>query len=187
MQCACGSALDKKNKSGKCVKCRWARKCEGCGKGIRPNNKSGKCLDCLGVSNRCSQCGKIVAKDTEHVCASVDLKGDRHCEDCNKLLKNEGSERWRKCCIACEKKRWRDKERLLRRELKIQFGGKCETCNYSRNWAGLQFHHKDSSEKYKWSKKGGASVLEVKAHPERFNLLCSNCHIELHNPDEMIS
>jgi hypothetical protein len=37
-----------------------------------------------------------------------------------------------------------------------------------------------SHEKYVWSKKGTTSMRELAAHPERFELLCANCHIEHH-------
>lgn len=67
-----------------------------------------------------------------------------------------------------------------RQEMKMQFGGKCQFCGYSRCQRALQFHHVDPAEKYLWSDTGGASLKEVEAHPERFKLLCSNCHIEAH-------
>jgi hypothetical protein len=75
----------------------------------------------------------------------------------------------------------RKKQQRLRPELVAQFGGKCQECGYNRCLAALHFHHEDSSEKDLWSpNRGNASVEEIKAHPERFRLLCSNCHIEEH-------
>jgi hypothetical protein len=46
----------------------------------------------------------------------------------------------------------------------------------------LHFHHIDASEKYDWNVKGkgGASIREVRKHPERFQLVCACCHIEIH-------
>lgn len=70
------------------------------------------------------------------------------------------------------------RERL---ELVLEWGGKCQLCGYSRCTRALQFHHKDASEKYEWGKDGRASVAEIRAHPERFELLCANCHIEHHD------
>lgn len=65
--------------------------------------------------------------------------------------------------------------------LVVQFGGKCQICDYSKCIRALQFHHSDSSEKKLWSKdQGGANPREVEAHPERFMLLCANCHFEIH-------
>lgn len=71
--------------------------------------------------------------------------------------------------------------RDTKRSLVDQFGGKCQQCGYHRCMRALQFHHADGSEKQDWSgKTGRASTKEIKAHPERFILLCSNCHFEEH-------
>lgn len=72
-------------------------------------------------------------------------------------------------------------EHKKRRELVASFGGQCSRCGYSRCVRALQFHHEDASEKKLWSgKHGRASVAEISAHPDRFRLLCANCHIEEH-------
>lgn len=66
--------------------------------------------------------------------------------------------------------------------LLLEWGGACQRCGYNKCQRALQFHHKDSSEKAKWSKdRGNVSIDEVRAHPERFELLCANCHFELHD------
>ena len=68
-----------------------------------------------------------------------------------------------------------------RARLRIEFGNKCQKCGFDQCLAALQFHHKDPFEKKMWSKsQGGASVKEIHAYPERFSLLCANCHIEVH-------
>lgn len=76
----------------------------------------------------------------------------------------------------------RQKGRAVKIVLVAQFGGKCQRCGYDRCMRALQFHHTDDSEKAEWSKKSGrASQDEVAAHPERFLLLCANCHFEEHD------
>lgn len=65
-----------------------------------------------------------------------------------------------------------------RRSLIRQWGGKCQECGYNRCLRALHFHHVDASEKYQFSKTGGASLDEVEQHPDRFRLMCANCHIE---------
>lgn len=74
-------------------------------------------------------------------------------------------------------------KRITRRhQLVAQFGGKCQQCGYDRCLRALQFHHVDASEKSEWSGvRGNASNAEVAAHPERFELLCANCHFERHD------
>lgn len=67
-------------------------------------------------------------------------------------------------------------------ELKIEAGGKCCICGYSRCLNSLSFHHKNSHEKtgnvsnmiYTHGK--AAAFQEAK----KCILLCSNCHGELH-------
>jgi len=146
---------------------------------VRPN-RTGMCRTCEAKTRRCAACGRVTRRGGEHTCASVDLKGPRSCSDCGKLLSSVGYERWKTRCPQCEKKRWRKKERLERALLRRAFGNKCRRCGYEKCKDALHFHHKDASEKHLWSRHGEASVREIKAHPERFELLCANCHIELH-------
>jgi hypothetical protein len=79
----------------------------------------------------------------------------------------------------------RNKLRVTKIALVTEFGGKCQRCGYDRCMRALQFHHTDDSEKKEWNEKngryGGASAAEIKAHPERFVLLCANCHFEEHD------
>lgn len=68
-----------------------------------------------------------------------------------------------------------------RRALREQFGNACQRCGYNRCSRALHFHHADASEKAAWSgARKDANVAELRAHPERFQLLCANCHIEEH-------
>jgi len=70
-------------------------------------------------------------------------------------------------------------------ELIELFGGKCEKCGYDKNIAAFDFHHKDGYEKnfeikislLKWKKDD-----EILEEALKCNLLCANCHREIHNP-----
>jgi len=70
----------------------------------------------------------------------------------------------------------------LRQRLLASFGSACARCGYSKCQRALHFHHVDPSCKKDWSgsNSGKASLREVESHPERFLLLCANCHIEEH-------
>ena len=65
-------------------------------------------------------------------------------------------------------------------------GGKCEKCSYDKNIAALQFHHRNPEDK---SFTLDARTIECKSDEEvieEFNkcdLLCANCHMELHHPE----
>lgn len=160
--------------------------CSNCGKKRKwyATLKSDLCRVCQHQINKCEKCGQL--KGAIHKCASVDEKGNRFCTTCNKLLRNNGRERYSKLCIKCSKKEWREKEKVERIILRIKFGGKCKECGYNKCFAALHFHHIYASEKYKWNNKGktGAALSEIKSHPERFELLCSRCHVERHYPEE---
>jgi len=73
-----------------------------------------------------------------------------------------------------------------RYQLIKKFGSKCKECGYDKQ-RPLQFHHIDSSEKDLYSKNKEASLDEVEKHPERFKMLCANCHIILHSNQNSIN
>jgi hypothetical protein len=59
-------------------------------------------------------------------------------------------------------------------------GGSCESCGYSKCIASFDFHHRDSSKKeFSVSRRRGFSD-EVKAELDKCDLLCANCHREIH-------
>lgn len=71
-------------------------------------------------------------------------------------------------------------------ELVTLSGGACSKCGYNKNLAVLQFHHRDASLKEfsldartLSNKKWDLILVEY----NKCDLLCSNCHIEHHNPE----
>lgn len=71
-----------------------------------------------------------------------------------------------------------------RHDIMKELGAQCQRCGYNKSLRALHFHHKDSSEKKMWSNgKARVSPEEVRAHPERFIVLCANCHAELHDEE----
>lgn len=84
-------------------------------------------------------------------------------------------------------------ERAKKRKLKIieMKGGGCSLCGYRKNSAALQFHHRDPQNKTfsldsrKLSNTHWESIL---TELEKCELLCANCHAEVHFPDyELVS
>lgn len=79
----------------------------------------------------------------------------------------------------------RKNHRAIKTALVESFGGQCERCGYNQCLRALQFHHKDPLTKAEWSgSRGSASLDEVAAHPDRFILLCANCHFEEHEAQD---
>lgn len=73
----------------------------------------------------------------------------------------------------------------LRLKLIVQFGNACQRCGYNKCIRALHFHHIDSTHKKDFSgTRGGANPQEVQQNPDRFLLLCANCHIEEHDAQD---
>tara|TARA_R110002153_G_C13113803_1_gene477978 strand:- start:140 stop:685 length:546 start_codon:yes stop_codon:yes gene_type:complete len=135
---------------------------------------------------------------------SVNTKNGLKCFVC----KTELSGRQHKyCCVKCKDKACKSgkvkangllidsnqyqRERGSKRKLdliKIKGGG-CKKCGYNKNFAALCFHHRDEKNKTfaldarkltntKWE----SILLEA----DKCDLLCHNCHMELHYPDKKI-
>jgi predicted HNH restriction endonuclease len=66
-------------------------------------------------------------------------------------------------------------------------GGACSVCGYNKNKAALCFHHIDGSTKsFSLCLRNCSNRKESALYAElqKCILLCSNCHMELHYPDE---
>lgn len=60
-------------------------------------------------------------------------------------------------------------------------GGQCQHCGYSKCIAALEFHHRDPHTKeFEWRKMRLLAWDAVLAELDKCDLVCSNCHKELH-------
>lgn len=76
------------------------------------------------------------------------------------------------------------KRRLRLREMsRIYKGGKCAICGYNRCQSALVFHHINPDEKKFGLSAGGftRSWDKTKSELDKCILLCSNCHMEVHD------
>ena len=77
----------------------------------------------------------------------------------------------------------------IRENAKKQLGGKCCNCGYNKCLAALQFHHREPKDKlfeitnYLWGKAQGFTDDDLQKEISKCDLLCANCHAELHFPD----
>lgn len=65
-------------------------------------------------------------------------------------------------------------------------GGKCSICGYSKNYAALQFHHRNPENKVfnlDARKLSNTNWDSITKELEKCELLCANCHAEIHSPD----
>lgn len=79
------------------------------------------------------------------------------------------------------------KERAISRkkELVELLGGKCEKCGYHENYAALEFHHiNPDNKKFQLDSRhlSNTSMDLIIEEAKKCQLLCSNCHKEIHYP-----
>lgn len=71
-----------------------------------------------------------------------------------------------------------------RKRLKLRavehMGGRCQRCGYSRCAAALHFHHRNPNEKEFTFANYSRSWERLRTEIEKCELLCANCHTEVH-------
>lgn len=82
-------------------------------------------------------------------------------------------------CRSCNVIKFRHQRKIKAVEYK---GGKCAICGYNRCMRALVFHHIDETKKdFGFSYKGVCRNWElVKKELDKCVLVCSNCHMEIH-------
>lgn len=96
-----------------------------------------------------------------------------------KQRKNDNTKAWK----ARNSQRVTDHRRNTKKKLIEYKGGKCEICGYNKDCPSVyHFHHRDPLEKeFGISGKGNTKKLEsLKREADKCQLLCSNCHAEVH-------
>jgi len=74
----------------------------------------------------------------------------------------------------------------IRQRAILKLGGKCQKCGSFKN---LQLHHVIYAEdSVKWWESGesGKRAKEAFEHPERFELLCQDCHSKQHENENFV-
>lgn len=73
----------------------------------------------------------------------------------------------------------RERRERLKKEGVLLLGGKCALCGYSKFLGALEFHHidpKDKDSKSDYMR----NDFKLKIMDGKIQLLCSNCHKEIH-------
>lgn len=87
-------------------------------------------------------------------------------------------------CYAYQKRMQQDRKK----ELVLLSGGKCQVCSYAKNYAALEFHHRNPKEKDFSVDAYNLRVRyeDCKTEVLKCDLLCANCHRELHHPEKTL-
>ena len=60
-------------------------------------------------------------------------------------------------------------------------GIKCEQCGYNKGFWGLAFHHRDPVKKeFSIDRNRGKNIKALKDELDKCDVLCHNCHAEIH-------
>ena len=79
----------------------------------------------------------------------------------------------------------RARKRAMKHELLKYKSLSCECCGYDENESALHFHHRDPNEKdFSFSRINlshlGMTMDKLKAEADKCDVLCANCHAEMH-------
>ena len=167
---------------------------------------------------KCKLCDKDLPNRIKINGVTKNISSRKYCLECSpygkhntKILENSISECNGKICTICKQDKSTEEfyqngkvinskcknclisEQVLRwQRMKIDAilskGGKCVRCGYNKNYAALEFHHRDTNTKeYSWTKLRLQKKETRQKELDKCDLLCSNCHAEIHNPQGILN
>ena len=120
----------------------------------------------------------------------------RNCVICERLLCGRQS---KFCSRKCKNdfgnnrlqsyKAQQNRGRNRKLELVRLNGDKCGRCGYNKNLSALEFHHRDpGSKKFQLDLRSlsNRSWAKILNEAQKCDLVCSNCHKEIHNPASLM-
>jgi len=145
---------------------------------------------------KCRDCGEELTKENWYLCFKKQHR--KQCRNCAKIYtkqwkkKNpEKYERQRKNFYERHRNYIREKKRERKAKFVEMLGGRCQnsTCSveggYERCIAALEFHHLDPKMKEKEDQSWQGPGFEEEIKKGNIQLLCANCHREVHNQNLM--
>lgn len=141
------------------------------------------------IQNRkyCLDCSPYGSHNTKKLKVPITQAKGKICSKCQqdkpieKFYKNGKSinSKCKNCLISEQVLRWQ----RMKIDAILSKGGKCVRCGYDKNYAALEFHHRDPNIKeYSWIKVRLQNKETRQKELDKCDLLCSNCHAEIHNP-----
>jgi len=97
---------------------------------------------------------------------------------------NTGKRRTVTYCKICLPLYNKERELKVKIELILLKGGCCYLCGYKKNVYALDFHHRDPSKKEFNLAHTSGITQKVLDEIEKCDLVCSNCHREIHHLDK---
>lgn len=166
------------------------KNCDNCGKsfdsivvidGIKKylGSKRKNCLSCCPFGNK-KHFNLSKSDEKTKMCSVCKNRFDRKMFYTYRLKKS-GYISHSPQCKSC----YKQIENMKNIDVKIKLveykGGQCERCGYNKSIAALEFHHRDPNQKeFSIAKGKSRSIDKLKLEVDKCDLLCSNCHQELH-------
>lgn len=130
----------------------------------------------------CPECSPI----GRHRTTSIENDKPRECTRCGKSYTRHQTSCSATLCASCVVNKNRTDKK---RKLVALKGGKCQRCGYDKSLAALQFHHRNPAEKLFTinGRNGCRSWESLLQETQKCDLLCANCHAEVHENLRLIS
>jgi hypothetical protein len=139
----------------------------------------------------CLECSPYKKHNTRNL---VKCKvGVQKCSRCGDELTEKNSYKRKKrkdkfaYCKSCASRYAIERSRALKLECVAYKGGKCQKCGYNKYAGALDFHHRNPKEKdFVICKRLRNNTLNnvLKRELDKCDLLCANCHREVHFDEE---
>jgi len=127
----------------------------------------------------CTECNK--PKNIEEFSWKIKKQNTKHskCKECKKKIDNKYYSSSKKRRSGIRKRSVESYEYLKKYVQRLKRFGKCKKCEDKR-WYVLDFHHlRDKKDDISYLLRKG-SIKKLKNEIKKCELLCSNCHRELH-------
>lgn len=154
-----------------------------------------KCLNCSTETKNLKFCGSSCAAIYNNktvpkrkptgackVCQSAIKSNRSYCETCWNTIKNKPKAPKTPLNNAVNYQRVKKWRQEMKAKAVAYKGGRCILCGYNKSNRALTFHHRDPSEKEFTI--GSITVKAwdfIKKELEKCDLLCYNCHMEIHD------
>ena len=105
-------------------------------------------------------------------------------EDLEKFYKNDNAVN-QQLCKSCRKNYNKERRQWLKQKAIDYKGGKCSECGYSKCRGALSFHHSQDNKEHEISSltNNSKSWEDIVKELDKCELLCLNCHAEIHSND----
>lgn len=112
---------------------------------------------------------KTIIPNTRYECRTCGIKGEDHFY---RLASYQ--------CKNCWNKRtYKSATDKMTEYMNSRGGAKCQRCGYDRYTGALEFHHRNPTEKDpSWNR--GWKIDKLKIELDKCDILCANCHREVH-------